>query len=137
MSCIRNLGVPVKLRKGPQQISHVAIVESGILSSCKGASLNSSHIAAGESHLTLSCGEKLRVPLQLPQDLRVPIEFQQGSQASSCVEALNSTSLSCYKRVVRPPVELRRAFRTFLGVQHGNQTSLRVVRGNWGFHSSH
>ena len=36
-----------------------------------------------------------------------PMEFQQGSQASSPVETWNSASLSKWKRGVRPPVELR------------------------------
>ena len=38
-------------------------------------------------------------------DLRVPMEFQQGSQASSHVETWNSASLSRCKRGVRLPVE--------------------------------
>ena len=38
-------------------------------------------------------------------DLGVPMEFQQGSQASSCVETWNSASLSMCKRGVRLPVE--------------------------------
>ena len=36
LNCIRNFGVPLKLQRGPQRTSRVAIVESGILSSCKG-----------------------------------------------------------------------------------------------------
>ena len=40
-----------------------------------------------------------------PVDLGVPMEFQQGSQASSCVETWNSASLSTCKRGVRLPVE--------------------------------
>ena len=35
------------------------------------------------------------------------IDFQQGIQVSSCVEALNSAFLSSYKRAVKPPVEYR------------------------------
>ena len=64
------------------------------------------------------------------------IEFQQGIQASSCVEALNSAFLSCCKRgsFLRPPVE----FRWELGpeVQQGSQTSLCVVRRYSGSNSS-
>ena len=37
----------------------------------------------------------------------VPMEFQQGSQASSCVEAWNSAFLSSCKMGVRPPVDFR------------------------------
>ena len=36
-----------------------------------------------------------------------PIEFRQGSRASSPDEAWNSAFLSSCKRGVRPPVELR------------------------------
>ena len=38
-------------------------------------------------------------------DLGVPMEFQQGSQASSRAEAWNSASLSRFKRGVRLPVK--------------------------------
>ena len=45
--------------------------------------------------------------------LRVPIKFQQGSQASSFVEAWNSAFLLSCKRGVRPPIELRRGTQAF------------------------
>ena len=38
-------------------------------------------------------------------DLRVPMEFQQGTQASSRVETWNSAPLSMFQRGVRLPVE--------------------------------
>ena len=38
-------------------------------------------------------------------DLRVPMEFQQGTQASSRVETWNSTFLLRFQRGVRLPVE--------------------------------
>ena len=47
------------------------------------------------------------------RDLGVPSEFQQGRQDSSYVEAWNSTLFSSCKRVVRPPVELRRGTQPF------------------------
>ena len=55
LSCCQKLGVPLKLHQGPQGTSHVATVESDLLSSCKGAPLDSSQVAAGEigPHLEL------------------------------------------------------------------------------------
>ena len=47
------------------------------------------------------------------RDLGAPIEFQQESQASSCLVAWNSTFLLSCKRGVRPPVELRQGTRAF------------------------
>ena len=41
------------------------------------------------------------------RDLGVPMEIPLGSQTSSYIGAWNSTSLSRWKRGVRPPVELR------------------------------
>ena len=74
------------------------------------------------------------------RDLRVPIEFQQGSQASSCFEAWNSVFLSSCKSGVRPPVELRQGtsafFFFFFWRCNREVTSLRVVMGYSGFHSS-
>lgn len=64
--------------------------------------------------------------------LGVHIEFQQGSQASSRVEAWDSAFLSCCKIGVRASVELRQGTGLFLEVQQGRQTSLRVVSGNSG-----
>ena len=42
-------------------------------------------------------------------DLGDPMEFQQGSQASSRVETWNSASLSSCKRVIRLPVKFELA----------------------------
>ena len=39
-------------------------------------------------------------------DLGVPMEFQQGSQTSSCLETWKSAFLSSYKSSFRFPVEL-------------------------------
>ena len=66
------------------------------------------------------------------------MEFQQGNQASSRVEAWNSAFLSSCKRGVRTPAELSGVggeVGLILEVQQGRQTSLHVVRGNSGFHS--
>ena len=57
------------------------------------------------------------------RDLGVPIEFQQGSKASSLAKALNDDFFSSCKRSVSPPVELRRGTGLFLDVQQGFQTS--------------
>jgi len=70
------------------------------------------------------------------RDLRVPIEFQQGSQASSRFEAWNSVFLSSCKRGVRPPVELRQGTWAFFLRYNRGVTSLHVVMGYSGFHSS-
>ena len=53
---------------------------------------------------------------------------QETSQASSSFEALNSACLSSCQRDVRPPVQIRRGPRAFLGSLQGIQTSLHLVR---------
>ena len=53
------------------------------------------------------------------RNLGVPIEFQQGSQASSHVEAWKSTFHSSFKRGVRPLVEFRRVTWDFSRIATG------------------
>ena len=86
--------------------------------------------ASGKSSLHLGCEGPLGIPLQSVQEHRAssqfeagtsgflsssdmdlwgPMEFEQGSQASSRVEIWNSASLSRCKRLVRLPVEFELA----------------------------
>ena len=58
--------------------------------------------------------------------LGVPMGFQQGSQASSCVETWKSALLSRCKTGVRLPVELYRDMGILLEVPQGCNTSLCV-----------
>ena len=54
----------------------------------------------------------------------------------SLVETWNSAFLSSCKSCVKTPVEFRRELGLFLEVQQESQTSVRVVKGKSGFHSS-
>ena len=58
-------------------------------------------------------GPHLELRSSYERDLWVLIQFQQVSQASSHVEAWNSTFLSSCKSGIRPPVEFRRGTWAF------------------------
>ena len=92
--CSRKLGVPLKLRWGPQGPARVASGKSSLhasfeeplgipLQSVPG-SRSSSRVEAGTSGFLSSAD----------MELGLPVEFQQGSQASSCVETCKSAFLS-------------------------------------------
>ena len=104
-SCGRKHGVPLELRQGPQWPARVASGKSRLHLNCQGPLRI--HFQLGQRHRASSgiCGLNLRVPLYADMDLRVPMEFQQGSQASFHVETWNSAFLSRCQRGVRVPVE--------------------------------
>ena len=62
------------------------------------------------------------------RDHGVPIEFQQGSQASSHFDAWNCTFLSSCKRGVGLMSSSGGILGLFLELKQGSQTTLRVVR---------
>ena len=59
----------------------------------------------------------------------VPIEFQQGSQASTRFQAWNSTFISSCKRGVRPPVEFRQGTWDFSRGATGESDLLSCCEG--------
>ena len=93
-----NLGVPLKLRWGPQGPARVASGKSSPiripLQLVPGPS-SSSGVEAGMSGFLSS----------VDMDFGVSIEFQQGSQASSLMETCKFAFLSSWKISVRLPVE--------------------------------
>ena len=112
-SCGGKLGVPFKLRRGPQGPAHVSSEKSGLFSSCEGhigiplesllANRAMSRVQSGNS-VFLSGGDR---------DLGLFIKVQLGSQTSSGVEARNSAFLSRCPRCVRAPVKLWLAIWAF------------------------
>ena len=132
-SCGGKLGVPFKLRRGPQGPAHVSSEKSGLFSSCEGhigiplesllANRAMSRVQSGNSVFLSGCD----------RDLGLPIKVQLGNQASSGVEACNSAFLSSCQRAVRPSVEFRWGIWVFQEVSHGRQTS-HLVRGYSMFH---
>ena len=75
-------------------------------STLRGASLDSSAVMAGVEVLTGVGARNSGFLSSANMDLRVPLEFPQGSQASSLVETCKSALLSSLKSSVRLPVEL-------------------------------
>ena len=103
-SCGRKLGVPLELRWGPQGPAHVALGQSS-LHACYQETLGISL----QSVLDPRSGDEDRTSgfhSSADMDLSVPMEFQQGSQASSPVETCKSTFLLSCNSSVRLPVEL-------------------------------
>ena len=106
LSCDGKLCVPIELGRGAQGTSHVASGKSSHHSSCKGhlrISLESLQVYWALSQVEVG---NSGLPFIFARDLGVPIEFQQGSQASPRFAEWISAFLSSCKRGVRPPVEL-------------------------------
>ena len=98
-SCGRKLGVPLKLQWRPQGPAHVASGKSTLHASWERPLVIPLHLVPGPMS---SFGVRAE-----PQDyLGVPMEFQQGSQASSGVETCKSGFLSTCKGSFRIPVML-------------------------------
>ena len=72
-----------------------------------------------QSKKTIVRGRNRRVPLISDSDRRVPADWGQESQASSCVEAWNSACLSRCPRGERPLVELSLEPGVFVRTMHG------------------
>ena len=105
LSCGRKLGVPLELlrdlRKSlmlPQESPVTMPVVRGF------SGFLSSRCRDLGSHLELRLEPQSSSSADM--DLGVPMQFQQGSQASSHLETWNSTFLSRCKRGVRHPVDL-------------------------------
>ena len=117
-------GPHLTLRGESPGVSRVTAGNLGFHSNCDG-DLKPARVASGKSSLHSSCEGPFGIPLLSVQghtssqvevgtsgflsssdmDLGVPMEFQQGSQASSHVETWNSASLSRFQRGTRLPVE--------------------------------
>ena len=104
-SCTRKLEVPLELRCGPQGPDCVASVKPVSIRVVRGLSEFLSnrcwvlcpHLELRPASSFLSSADK---------DLGVPMEFPQGSQASSRVETFKYTFHSSCNNSVRLPVEL-------------------------------
>ena len=102
----RKLGVPLKLKQGPQGTAHVASGKSSLNANCEGPleiplqavqwPISSSRVKAGTSGFLSSADI----------DLELPMEFQRRCQASSLSESWKSAFLSSFKISVRLPLEL-------------------------------
>ena len=135
LNCRGKLKISLELRQDPQGTFHVASGKSGLRASCKGWLWILSNRCRGiGSHL----------------------EFRRETQGSFPVTSGISGFLSSFNRGVRPRLMLKygtplssrvlkgvaglsssgRELGIFLEVQQGSQTSLHVVRGYSGFHSS-
>ena len=94
------------LRRGPQGASHVAYGKSRIFSRLRGLTgFLWSWCNGIEPHLELRKEPQASSPV-LTWISGLCIQFQKGSQVSTCVEAWNSDFFSSHKRGFRPPVEL-------------------------------
>ena len=105
-SCGRKLGVPLELRWGPQGPARIALGQSS-LHACYEETLGTSLQSVLDPRS--SPGDEDRTSgfhSSADMDLSVPMEFQQGSQASSPVETCKSTFLLSCNSSVRLPVEL-------------------------------
>ena len=115
------------LREKSPGFSRVAAANLGFLLSYNRDLSDPLMVASGKSSLHVNCEGPLGIPLQsllrprsssgvetrtsgflssADMDLRVPLEFPQGSQYSSRVETCKSVVLSSWKSSVMLPVEL-------------------------------
>ena len=105
-SCGRKLRVPLELCGGlgdplvfPQEVRSAFEL--------RGEPWDSSHVTAGMSRASSRVEAGTSEFLSISDiNLGVSVEFEQGSQASSCVETWNSACLSSCEWGVRPLVEL-------------------------------
>ena len=130
-SCLEDGGISWFLGVGQSQtrlkrLSHSSSSGGGerlaILLQLHHGTQGTTRVASGKSSLNASCEGPLRIPLQSMQgprsssrvvaetsadmDLRVLMEFQKGSQASSRSESWKSSCFSSCQSSVRLPVEL-------------------------------
>ena len=120
-------GPHLTLRGESPGFSRVAAANLGFLLSYNRDLSDPLMVASGKSSLHVNCEGPLGIPLQsllrprsssgvetrtsgflssADMDLRVPLEFPQGSQYSSRVETCKSVVLSSWKSSVMLPVEL-------------------------------
>ena len=105
-SCSRKLGVPLELRPVPQGTARIASGKSSVHASCEGLLVIPLQSLLG---LLYSSGVDARTSDFLSSadmDLRFPLEFSQGNQASSRKETCKSAFLLSWICSVRFPVEL-------------------------------
>ena len=97
-SCGRKLGVPLKLRWGPQGPAHVASEKLGLFSSCEGhVGIPLKSLPVNRAVSRVQSGNSVFLSGS-DRDLGLFIKVQLGSQASSGVEAWNSAFLSSCPR---------------------------------------
>ena len=126
--------------------SRVATGTSGTRSCCLrkvkspfelgGASRDSSLVSAGHKALSRVEFGTSGFLFSSDMNLGVPLEFQQGSQASSCVETWNSASFSRCKRSARLPVEWTEGFGAFSPGTTGLSPLPSCLSRSSGFQSS-
>ena len=125
--CHSGKGAHIALRGEFPGRSQVVAVKSGFPLSYDGDFRDPAYVASGMSSLHASCEGPLQIPLpsvpdprtsfgaeatnsgfpsRADRDLGVPMEFEQGSQASSFVETCKSTFLPICISRDRLPVEL-------------------------------
>ena len=106
LSCGRNIGIPLELRRGPQG-PLLLPQRSQVSSSCEGqVGIPLQSLPANRALSRVQSVDSVFLT-RVDRDLRLPIKLQLGSQASSGVEACNSAFLSSCQRGVRPPVKFR------------------------------
>ena len=99
----RKLGVPHELRWGSQGPARVASGKSSLHASCDGLLRIPLQSVPGPRSTSVSEATTLGFLFSADMDLGVPMEFPQGSQASSCVEMRKSAFLqSCNSSVSLP-----------------------------------
>ena len=124
------------MQQRSQGTSQIVSVESGLFRFVRGNSgFLSSHCRGIAPHLNL--GGNLGFLSSGDGDLRVPLELQQGSQASSHVEAWNCGFLLSFKSIAKLPFELRQGTSFFSRVATGESFILCVLSGILEFHSNH
>ena len=106
LSCGRNIGIPLELRRGPQG-PLLLPQRSQVSSSCKGqVGIPLESLPANRALSRVQLVDSVFLT-RVDRDLRLPTKLKLGSQASSGVEACNSAFLSSCQRGVRPPVKFR------------------------------
>ena len=104
--CGSKVGVPLELRRGLQGPTHVASGMSSLHESCEGPLRIPLPSVPGPRTSFGAEATNSGFPSRADRDLGVPMEFEQGSQASSFVETCKSTFLPICISRDRLPVEL-------------------------------
>ena len=105
-SCAKKLGVPLKLRLGSQGPDRFASRKLGLYVSCNGPlRIPLQSVPEPSTSSAVEAGTSVFIT-RADMDLGVPMEFQQGSQASFRVQTWKSAFLSSCQSSVRLPVEL-------------------------------
>ena len=103
-SCGRKHGAPLALRRGPQGLVRVSVGKSGLHASCEGPLGIAFQLVLRPRYSSGVEDGNSWCPSSADMDLRVPMEYPQGSQTSSRVETCKSAFLSRCHRAVTPPI---------------------------------